>query len=112
MSNFKCNTCQLLVLPDLEQLEQKPESNFLQVLQNNRIGGVSGQIPSDDQVSRTFLYEGWEKSLWVISPEKYNVVVFIPSFVLYCPLFPLVRTTIYYSEMLIFSSLMPFSRSK
>jgi hypothetical protein len=54
MSNFKCNTCQLLVLPDLEQLDQQPESNFLQVLQNKRIGGVPGRIPSDDQVSRSF----------------------------------------------------------
>jgi len=54
MSNFKCNTCQLLMLPDLEQLGQQPESNFLQVLQNKRIGGVPGRIPSDDQVSRRF----------------------------------------------------------
>jgi hypothetical protein len=52
------------------------------------------------------------KSSLGLSHLKNNVVVFIPSFVLYCPLFPLVRTTIYYSEMLIFSSLMPFSRSK
>jgi hypothetical protein len=55
MSNVKYNTCQLLVLSDLEQLNWKPEDNFLQVLQNKRTGGVSGQIPSDDQVSRSFL---------------------------------------------------------
>ncbi len=51
------------------------------------------------------------KTSFVISPEKI-ILLFISSFVFYYSLFPLVRTTINYSEMLVLSPLMPFSRFK